>query len=790
MTIRQRIVLLVVLTFAAIAAIGGYAVVQSRANAAEVRLVTEGVVPSTLASADLMARLKDVQQTVMALVFAPDDNTATQAADTLKAQQAALSQSLQQQQRQASNDTQIKLVQQARQSMANYFGAIEDTRNFKQSGQQEIAAATLFASVAQYQGELEQIVQTLRVEKNRSKDAAIAALNHNLDRTVRTVSGVTLIAAILLSAVGLLLYRQIARPIGQMQTMMTGIAASQDFSQRLPADRKDEIGRSMVAFNAMIEQIQTSSALLRQKTADIQSMLQHMPQGILTVQTGSIIHPEYSAYLSTIFETTDIAGRHVMDVVFSNTNLSADALAQVDAVWGACIDEDAMNFEFNQHLMVGEVEKTMADGRVKVLDLNWSPITDELGNTARMMLCVRDVTELRKLALEASDQRRELEMIGEVLAVRQDKFHDFIIGTLRFVDDNEILIRETAERQIAVVDQLFRNMHTIKGNARTYGLNHLTSVVHEAEQSYDNLRQPQPVIVWDQQQLLAELAAVRAAVTHYARINEVSLGRKGAGQNTPAPDRYVMVDKAQILDTLHRLEHVNTNNLHELIAARDAVRKTLRLLGTETLPHMLSSVTDSLPGLAHELDKAAPLVVFADEGYVMPAHAGYLLKNVFMHLMRNALDHGLEAPDTRLAVGKPATGTLAVGVTVQGGKLHITLEDDGRGLALGKIKEIAAHKGLIAPDTRLNDDETANLVFLPGFSTAQSVTEISGRGVGMDAVRDFIKREHGDIAIRFTDQAEGAPFRQFATVVTLPESFVVQIDAPLARPPERESVPV
>jgi len=90
MTIRQRIILLVALTFAAIMAIGGYAIIQSRANASEVKIVTEGVVPSTLASADLVARLKDVQQATMSLVFAPDDNVAAQAADKLKQQQALL----------------------------------------------------------------------------------------------------------------------------------------------------------------------------------------------------------------------------------------------------------------------------------------------------------------------------------------------------------------------------------------------------------------------------------------------------------------------------------------------------------------------------------------------------------------------------------------------------------------------------------------------------------------------------------------------------------------------------
>ncbi len=165
MTIRQRIILLTLLTFAAIAAIGGYAMLQAQRNAADVKRVTEGVVPSTLASADLVAGLKDVQLATMALVFAPDANTLTQAADKLALQQNRLRQALSLQLQQASNPTQKGLVQQAQQSVASYFGAIDDTVKFKRAAQQDIAEANLFASVAQYQGELEQEIETLRVEK-------------------------------------------------------------------------------------------------------------------------------------------------------------------------------------------------------------------------------------------------------------------------------------------------------------------------------------------------------------------------------------------------------------------------------------------------------------------------------------------------------------------------------------------------------------------------------------------------------------------------------------------------
>src|SRR6202000_2624032 len=106
---------------------------------------------------------------------------------------------------------------------------------------------------------------------------------------------------------------------------------SQDFTRRVPVGRMDEIGHSIVAFNGMIERIQENSALLKQKTADIHAMLQNTQQGILTVIEGAVIHAEYSAYLEAIFETSDIAGRGLMDLVFYDPDLVSYVHCKVDA---------------------------------------------------------------------------------------------------------------------------------------------------------------------------------------------------------------------------------------------------------------------------------------------------------------------------------------------------------------------------------------------------------------------------------------------------------------------------
>ncbi|MGF6304433.1 two-component system chemotaxis sensor kinase CheA [Paraburkholderia sp. WC7.3d] len=597
MTIRHRITLLVILMLVALSAIGGYAVLQTRTSAVNVRQVTQGVVPSALASADLVSQVKDVQLAMMTLVYAPDANMVSQAQDLLKSKEASLQAALDVQARAAQGQAQTGLVSQARESLANYFSAVNDTAKMKADGKTELAQAYLFANVAQYRDELEGIVETLRIEKNRQKDAAIDELNSALATTTTAIAAATGAAIVVLVLISALLYRQITRPLSRMQVEMSEIAASQDFTRRVPVGRMDEIGHSIVAFNGMIEKIQQSSLQLKQKTADIQAMLQNMQQGILTVVEGVIVHPEYSAYLEAIFETREIAGRPLLDLVFGGTDINSDALAQIEAALQACIGEDSMNFEFNQHLLVNEIAKPMADGRVKTLDLSWSAITDENDVVLRLMLCVRDVTELRALAAEAGEQKRRLEMIGEILAVSQEKFHHFVESATDFISENERIIRQHHEPSHEAVAELFRNMHTVKGNARTYSLQHLTGIVHETEQRYDALRRADSSEAWDQQLLIEDLQRVKAALETYATINEVSLGRKGPGQSG-AGEGYLIVDRESIQKQLELLESADPADRDALVSMRESLQRELRLLGTESIYEALAGLLESLPSLA------------------------------------------------------------------------------------------------------------------------------------------------------------------------------------------------
>lgn len=126
------------------------------------------------------------------------------------------------------------------------------------------------------------------------------------------------------------------------------------------------------------------------------------------------------------------------------------------------------------------------------------------------------------------------------------------------------------------------------------------------------------------------------------------------------------------------------------------------------------------------------------------------IKDPLTHIVRNSVDHGIEAPEIRRAAGKPEEGTLTLKAYHEGGHVNIEVHDDGGGISAEKVKAKALQKGLISADqaSRMSEREALNLIFLPGLSTAERVTNVSGRGVGMDVVRTNIERINGTIDIQ------------------------------------------
>jgi two-component system chemotaxis sensor kinase CheA len=172
-----------------------------------------------------------------------------------------------------------------------------------------------------------------------------------------------------------------------------------------------------------------------------------------------------------------------------------------------------------------------------------------------------------------------------------------------------------------------------------------------------------------------------------------------------------------------------------------------------------------LRDLANKLGKKVELVT---QGEATELDKGLVEKitDPLTHLVRNSCDHGVEMPADRLAKGKPEVGTITLAASHQGGSIVIEVRDDGRGLSREKLLSKAREKGIDAPDT-MTDSEVWGLIFAPGFSTADEVTDVSGRGVGMDVVKKNITSLGGTVEI---DSAEGYGMR---VAVRLPLTLAI-----------------
>ncbi|MBF0582773.1 MAG: chemotaxis protein CheA [Magnetococcales bacterium] len=151
------------------------------------------------------------------------------------------------------------------------------------------------------------------------------------------------------------------------------------------------------------------------------------------------------------------------------------------------------------------------------------------------------------------------------------------------------------------------------------------------------------------------------------------------------------------------------------------------------------------------------------------------LSDPFKHLLRNAIDHGIEKPEQRQAEGKPPFGTLLLHAFHQGGQVCIDIQDDGHGIELPKVLEKARQKGWVKADETLSEAAVLELLFRPGLSTANEVTELSGRGVGLDVVRQEIAALHGTIRIR-QQLGQGTRFRiQLPLTLAIVDGVIVRV---------------
>jgi len=200
------------------------------------------------------------------------------------------------------------------------------------------------------------------------------------------------------------------------------------------------------------------------------------------------------------------------------------------------------------------------------------------------------------------------------------------------------------------------------------------------------------------------------------------------------------------------------------------------VLGIRMLPigTLFSRFRRMVHDLAHELGKEVDLIT---EGTETEMDKSVLdqLGEPLVHLLRNCVDHGIETADERVAQGKPRRGTIRLSAAHMGSNVVVSIEDDGAGINRAAVRAKAIEKQLISVDASLSDKETLNLLLLPGFSTAKKITNVSGRGVGMDVVKRQVDLLRGSVVIASEEGRGTSVSLTLPLTLAIIEGFLVQV---------------
>jgi two-component system chemotaxis sensor kinase CheA len=385
---------------------------------------------------------------------------------------------------------------------------------------------------------------------------------------------------------------------------------------------------------------------------------------------------------------------------------------------------------------------------------------------------------------------------------------------------NGLLVLEKSPGSPDLLQELLRNAHTIKGSAKMVGLDDIGTIAHRME---DFLKEVVELTRNVDQGLIDRLLRGTDAIASLTRT--LAAGEEPAFNvaafmptleegSSPVPAEPVAIEEVAFGDTVRtKVKTLDTlvNLIGELIFIRNRFDERLgrfkgilietgsphpgmKLLSREMeddgmylhqlvqelqvqtmalrmLP--LGSITEGfrrmVRDIAREQGKEADLVV-TGESIELDRVLLENLKPMLLHMLRNSIDHGLESAEERELSGKPSSGTISINARYDGGSVRIDIRDDGRGIDPHKVRQAAIQKGLAEKDEveLLQDEEALYLILRPGFSTTTFVTELSGRGIGMDVVKKNIEQIKGNLTIR----SEVGRFSEFTLHLPLTLSVI------------------
>ncbi|OYX95826.1 MAG: chemotaxis protein CheA, partial [Caulobacter sp. 35-67-4] len=438
------------------------------------------------------------------------------------------------------------------------------------------------------------------------------------------------------------------------------------------------------------------------------------------------------------------------------------APAPVDAAASDDMDDDDLGFDFQP--MTISIDAQAADAEL-IPDNVWT-------------VSIRPKSDLYRKANETALLLRELSRLGPIVATMDDS----ALPTLEFLDAEAAYVTwsvrvETEEGEEAI-REVFEfvdgdcDLEIVRGEAPVEAaLANLLSAIEPpaAEPAPEPVAEVAPAVVEAAPPPAPVAPApVAAAPAPAPAAAPAAAPTKATQVDVPGPGQSVIRVDPERIDSLIDLVGelvINQAMLAQRVGEYGIAPSSSLAMGLDELEQLTRQIQDSvmairaqpvksvfqrMPRLVREVanmtGKQARLVMDGENTEVDKTVIERLADPI-THMLRNAIDHGLESPEERRAAGKNPEGVVRLAALHRSGRIVIEVQDDGKGINRERVFSIAVKKGLIAPDLQLTDEEIDNLIFLPGFSTADKISDVSGRGVGMDVVRRSVQALGGRISI-------------------------------------------
>lgn len=507
------------------------------------------------------------------------------------------------------------------------------------------------------------------------------------------------------------------------------------------------------------EHSQSLEAKVKERTAAIKDLMDNTGQGFLSFGSNLIISAEYSKPCETFFKGK-IDGIDAINLLFGKPFMppeehrkrnQAGDLREIMEIPGSTKEVLNMLFKGVSGMdVLGDLlpKETTIDGRI--LSVDYRAIESE--GSQKMMLILTDVTKERQLALQiAEDEERN----ATILKVALDRD-----GFIQFLNELEKLFLDVyTQLNLSVseidVSALFRSYHTIKGGTANYGLGKVSKATHDIEATLEDVRSgKQPLTEFQVHVLLRDTVRLQSLLTQSLDELEQVISKEDRRQT----GRVYRVEESKFHQAM---EELGPSIPQEFMATVQRVIDSLRM---QPISSVLQKYKIAAEGLAARLKKNIKVELEGGKIEIFYDRLESLFGSL-VHLVRNCVDHGVEESDIRVMLGKPEMGHLKISAATENRDLVLTIADDGGGIDPDVIRNIALKKGIIdqTKADAMSEEEIIHLIFAPGFSTKEQVTAVSGRGVGMDAVKTETEKLGGQIEIH-TLRDEGTTFK-----ITIPD---------------------